>query len=65
MSRFVRPDMVTLKLSGGDTVVVRKRLNTGETREAFARMYQTGADGSMQRHPVLYGIHMEIGRAHV
>jgi hypothetical protein len=58
MSRFVRPHTDTLPLSDGDWIVVKKRLNTGEQRDAFARMYQTGADGSMQRHPILYGIHM-------
>jgi hypothetical protein len=31
-SRFVRPDTVTLPLSEGDTITVRKALNNGETR---------------------------------
>jgi hypothetical protein len=32
-SRFVRPDTVTLPLSDGDTITIRKELNNGETRK--------------------------------
>lgn len=42
MSRFVRPETVTLPLSGGDTITVRKRLTNGERRAMFARMYKAG-----------------------
>jgi hypothetical protein len=42
MSRFVRPETVTLPLSHGDTITVRKRLTNGERRAMFARMYKTG-----------------------
>ncbi len=31
-SRFVRPDTTTLKISGGDTLTVKRRLNAGEFR---------------------------------
>lgn len=37
-SRFVRPDTAILHLSRGDTLTVRRRLNAGEQREAFARI---------------------------
>jgi len=37
MSRFVRPDTVTLPLSDGDTITIRKELNTGESRAMFDR----------------------------
>jgi len=32
MSRFVKPDTALLTLANGDTLVVKVRLNTGETR---------------------------------
>jgi|SRR5215831_99720 len=31
-NRFVRPDVVTLPLSEGDTITIRKELNAGEMR---------------------------------
>lgn len=40
--RFVRPDIVTIALSDGDTITIRKRLNNGERRAMFARMYKQG-----------------------
>ena len=58
MSRFVRPDERTLTISKGDTLTVRRRLTAGERRDAYGRMYQTGPDGQLTRHPVLYGLHM-------
>lgn len=42
MSRFVRPETVTLSISGGDTITIRKRLTNGERRAMFARMYKAG-----------------------
>lgn len=39
MSRFVRPGSVVLHISQGDTLTVRARLNAGEERAMFARMY--------------------------
>jgi hypothetical protein len=41
MSRFVRPETVTLKLSGGDTLTVRKRLTAGEARARVERWTET------------------------
>lgn len=37
-SRFVKPDVTRLTISGGDYIDVKKRLNTGEQRKMFARM---------------------------
>ena len=37
--RFVRPDTITLPLSGGDSITIRKRLTAGERRDMYARMY--------------------------
>src|SRR5262245_17376180 len=45
-SRFVRPDTVLLPLSDGDWLLVKKRLNNGEQRELFRRIYIRAADGS-------------------
>jgi hypothetical protein len=36
-SRFVRPDVVTLPISNGDTITIRKQLNNGEQRALFDR----------------------------
>jgi hypothetical protein len=41
-SRFVRPETVTLPISNGDSIVVKKRLTNGERRAMFARMYHNG-----------------------
>jgi hypothetical protein len=37
MSRFVKPETVVLRLSGDDTITVRKRLNAGEARARTER----------------------------
>lgn len=36
--RFVKPEIVRLKLSDGDYIDVKKRLNTGEHQDMLARM---------------------------
>jgi hypothetical protein len=41
MSRFVRPETITLALEGGDTITVRKRLNAGEARARVERWTDT------------------------
>lgn len=38
MDRFVKPQIVRLPLSGGDWIEVKRRLNTGEEHDLFARM---------------------------
>lgn len=55
-SRFVRPDIAVLKLSNGDTLTVKKRLNSGEQRAAYARMYLAGADGTVKANPLAIGL---------
>jgi hypothetical protein len=51
-SRFVRPEPHTIHISDGDTITVKKRLNHGDQSEGFARMYVTGADGSLRVNPL-------------
>lgn len=41
-SRFVRPDLVTLAISNGDSLLVKKRLTWGEERASFERMCRAG-----------------------
>ena len=36
-SRFVRPETVTLPISNGDTITIRRQLNNGESRAMFAQ----------------------------
>lgn len=38
MDRFVKPQVTRLPLSGGDWIDVKRRLNTGEQHDLFARM---------------------------
>lgn len=47
--RFVRPDTVTLTLTDGDTLTVRKRLTAGQQRGAYRRMMVAPPDGSEPR----------------
>lgn len=56
MSRFVSPQPITLSLSKGDTITVRKRLNYGEQRAMFARMYIAGVDGDLKTNPMGIGL---------
>ena len=37
MSRFVRPESEKLELTGGDWLLVKRRLTAGEERKAFAK----------------------------
>jgi len=46
--RFVRPETTVLHLTGGDALIVRKRLTAGEQRKQFARAYETNADGKLR-----------------
>ena len=50
MSRFVHPASVVLQISQGDSLTVKARLNTGEQRAMFARMYRTPENGSPTAH---------------
>jgi hypothetical protein len=38
MSRFVRPETTKLDITGGDWLLVKRRLTAGEERHAFARI---------------------------
>lgn len=60
MSRFVRPDVVILKLSDGDTLTVKARLNAGEEHDAFARMIESAPDGSLRRNLRWAGISLAV-----
>lgn len=57
MSRFVQPEEVTLPISDGDTLTVKKSLTEGEQRAAHARMYRPDTDGI---NPQEVGIAMVI-----
>jgi hypothetical protein len=58
-SRFVQPNTDVLTLANGDTLIVRRRLNTGEQRESFAACSSLveQPDGSTKRilDPLLVG----------
>jgi hypothetical protein len=54
-SWFVRPETKTLALSDGQTLVVRKRLSSGEQRSAYAKMFVTGVDGKLHVNPLQTG----------
>lgn len=54
--RVVSPDMVRLSLSEGDWIEVKRRLNAGEQRAMFARMYLAGVDGLLRVNPLQQGI---------
>jgi len=56
MSRFVRPETTRLDLTEGDYLVVKTRLNAGETREMYARMYVHGDDGRLRPNPRQTGL---------
>lgn len=60
-SRFVKPETVTLPISRGDTITVKKRLTAGETRAAHRAMYEAGADGeTVRRTPTEVGLQMVL-----
>lgn len=44
-SRVVTPETTTLSISNGDTLLVKKRLNTGEARQQYDRMYRESSAG--------------------
>ena len=37
MSRFLKPDIVRINLTGGDWITIKKELTAGEQRRVFAR----------------------------
>jgi hypothetical protein len=58
--RFIRPDTTRLELSEGDWLIVKNRLNFGEQRAAYARAYQTAADGTLHMKPYAMGMEMVV-----
>jgi hypothetical protein len=56
MNRFPPPSVTTLKISHGDTLIVKSRLNAGESRAAYARMIVEGPHGEPRIDRVRQGI---------
>ena len=56
MDYFVRPETRVLPLPSGATITVRRRLNAGEERRMFAKMYLAGNDGRLKVDPLQTGI---------
>lgn len=54
-SWFIRPETKILHIDG-QTLTVRKRLNTGEQRRAIAAQYAARPDGSLRVDPFQIGI---------
>ena len=54
MSRFVTPAEVRLSISEGDYLIVKSRLNAGETLEMYARM--RGDDGQADQTKIRYAV---------
>lgn len=52
-SRFVQPESRKLDLSNGDWLIVRKRLTTGERRDAYRRTYVENSQGEFVAHSAL------------
>jgi hypothetical protein len=52
-SRFVQPESRKLDISNGDWLIVRKRLTTGERRDAYRRTYVENSRGEMVSHSAL------------
>lgn len=52
--RFIDPDTDTLPLSNGDVIIVKRRLNHGETAESRTRMFPRGDDGKVISDPARY-----------
>lgn len=41
MSRFLKPEIVRINLTGGDWITIRRQLTAGEQRRVFARTAKT------------------------
>jgi hypothetical protein len=46
MSRFLKPEIVRINLTGGDWITVKRQLTAGEQRRAFARTVKTVKAGA-------------------
>jgi len=56
MSRFEKPEIQILKISNGDTLTVKRRLNAGETRRALADMSIQSESGDLRVDRLKFGI---------
>lgn len=57
MSRFVRPESEKLEISGGDWLLVKRRLTAGEQRHAFARVVKRSTIGEkLELDPEVMGL---------
>jgi hypothetical protein len=57
MNRFVRPDEITLPLTQGDTITIRRELTNGERTESFRRaMYYDWDHKEWVRDPLKSGM---------
>lgn len=59
-SRVVRPETSRLEISGGDYLIVKKRLNAGEQRRQFAKIYRDNAAGRMTVDPLQTGVALVV-----
>jgi hypothetical protein len=56
-SWFVRPELTRIVLSEQQWILVKKRLNAGEERATYARMYTAaGVDGKRRVDPLAVGL---------
>jgi hypothetical protein len=55
MNRFVRPDEITLPLTHGDTITIRRELTHGERTALYRRTY-VEQQGQLVRDPLLTGM---------
>lgn len=60
MSRFVAPETHVLPISQGDTLIVKRRLNAGEQRAAFARMAMFTPEGERRVDRLQVGLSMMV-----
>ena len=56
MNRFVRPDEVTIPLTHGDTITIRRELTHGETMAGYRQAYLKQPDGTYVRDPLASGM---------
>lgn len=59
--RFVVPEQVTLPISRGESLTIKKRLNAGEQRAVHQRMYYAGLGGDTRIRPGEYGLQTVLG----
>ena len=55
-SRVRRPETLTLQISHGDWLLVKKHLTAGEQRRIFGRMYRSLGTGIVELDPLQTGV---------